>query len=329
MLISGLVSLITPCYNGEKYVERFIKSVLLQTYKEIQLIFVDDGSTDRTADIVAEYIPALELELTEVIFLRKENGGAASAVNDALKYVRGEYLAWADCDDVLHSDNILKKVEYLNENIDKGMVMCRANLVSEETGELIRTLGLPLSEQKENIFNKLVIEGLQCCAGVFLLRTELLFKRLGEEREIIYCRSVGQNWQLLLPVSYDNECGYIQECLYDYYVRTNSHSRIQNLDRKIERTYEQEQILKEILGFLDEQEKKEIFKKIELKYIKQRINFSFEKRDKKIFEENFIELRERTDNVPVIYKKMSYLIRYKTLDTMNNILITVKGRLGL
>ena len=107
--------MIVPIYNGEKYLRRFLKSVISQTYDNVQLILVNDGSTDCSDSIIKSYACELKAKFTEYIYIYQSNNdiyiyqsnnGAASAVCNALKYVEGEYLCWADCDDELLPDNI-------------------------------------------------------------------------------------------------------------------------------------------------------------------------------------------------------------------------------
>lgn len=266
-----LVSLIVPCYNGEKYLGRFLDSVLEQTYSNIQLILVNDGSTDNTSKIIGEYEPQLRDALSDIVLLEQKNAGAAAAVNYALKYVEGEYLSWADSDDILLADNIKKKFDYLEKNRDKGLVLGRAIAVDEETGK-----GLSLLEYDVNsgngLFEDLIISGIPCYPGVFMVRTELLFRHW-TKREIPYNREVGQNWQLLLPVAYSNECGYICDYIYIYEVRMNSHSHQVGRDyhRILNRLEIQEKILNSILTFMTPTDRESLELKIQQKYLEQKL----------------------------------------------------------
>ncbi len=90
-----LISVILPTYNRGYIVERAIKSVLNQTYKNLELIIVDDGSTDNTEEIVKS------IEDKRIIFLKhKKNKGASSARNTGIKNSKGEYISFIDSDDV-------------------------------------------------------------------------------------------------------------------------------------------------------------------------------------------------------------------------------------
>lgn len=87
-----LVSVIIPAYNAERFLGEAIVSVLAQTYRPIELIVVDDGSTDRTGEIARSY--------DRVIYIHQPNAGTASARNHGIRDSRGEYLAFLDADDL-------------------------------------------------------------------------------------------------------------------------------------------------------------------------------------------------------------------------------------
>ena len=125
------VSIITPCYNGEMYLDRFFRSILNQTYKNIELIFVNDGSTDKTEEIVEKYRPVLGQNDIELIYIKQENAGQAAAMNKGLAIFTGDYLVWTDSDDVILPENISKKVDFLNSNPEYGFAICRGQAVME------------------------------------------------------------------------------------------------------------------------------------------------------------------------------------------------------
>jgi len=90
---SGLVSAIIPCYNQAHFLHEAIESVLAQSYPNFEIILVNDGSTDSTADVVRRYSP--------VRYVYQENAGLSSARNTGLKKSRGEYVVFLDADDRL------------------------------------------------------------------------------------------------------------------------------------------------------------------------------------------------------------------------------------
>lgn len=115
------VSVIIPVYNIEQYLRQCLESVCNQTLKEIQVIAVDDGSTDNSASICREL---LEKYPDKLEYYYKKNGGSASARNLGLEHARGEYIGFIDSDDWVEPDMYEKMYRTAVEN-DVDMVFCR------------------------------------------------------------------------------------------------------------------------------------------------------------------------------------------------------------
>lgn len=114
---AGLVSVIVPVYNRENLVVDTLNSVRTQTYRPIELIIVDDGSTDATAELVDRWVACLPADdLFVVRVLRQENAGAAVARNHGTAESQGEFIQFLDSDDVLDSNKIARQVRALTDN---------------------------------------------------------------------------------------------------------------------------------------------------------------------------------------------------------------------
>lgn len=110
-----LLSIIIPAYNAERYIERTINSVIQQSYKQIQIIIVNDGSEDKTADILDEFTK----RDNRIEIVHKENGGLSSARNIGMEKARGEYLFFLDSDDWLESNYLETAMKILKQkNVD-------------------------------------------------------------------------------------------------------------------------------------------------------------------------------------------------------------------
>lgn len=109
--MKDLVSIIIPIYNIEKYLEKCIKSLINQTYRNLEIILINDGSTDESARICEEY----KEQDNRIVFINKKNGGAASAKNKGLKVAKGDYITFVDSDDFIEPDMI----EYMVNTIKK------------------------------------------------------------------------------------------------------------------------------------------------------------------------------------------------------------------
>jgi glycosyltransferase involved in cell wall biosynthesis len=103
-----LVSVIIPVYNGERYLVEAIESVLSQDYRPLELIVVDDGSTDKTAEIARSY--------GSVKFIQQGNLGAAAARNTGLKAASGAFIAFLDADDLWAANKLCRQMNHLLQN---------------------------------------------------------------------------------------------------------------------------------------------------------------------------------------------------------------------
>ena len=95
------VSVIVPFYNVERYIEKCVETLVDQTLKDIEIILVNDGSKDRSIEIVNQF---LERYPEKLVYLEKENGGLSDARNYAIDYAKGEYIAFLDSDDYVEKD---------------------------------------------------------------------------------------------------------------------------------------------------------------------------------------------------------------------------------
>lgn len=102
-----LVSIVVPIYNAEKYLEQCVDSILKQNYKNIELLLVDDGSTDSSSDLCEKY----KTKDSRVKVIHKKNGGVSSARNEGIKNAKGEWITFVDADDFIDEDY----VGYLHE----------------------------------------------------------------------------------------------------------------------------------------------------------------------------------------------------------------------
>jgi glycosyltransferase involved in cell wall biosynthesis len=114
MSVSGLVSVVIPAYNVGAHIGEAIDSVLSQDHPQLEVIVVDDGSKDDTAEVVATRYPQLTL-------IRKENGGAASARNAGIRAARGEFVAFLDADDIWLPGKLRAQVDYFRAHPDVAM----------------------------------------------------------------------------------------------------------------------------------------------------------------------------------------------------------------
>ncbi len=132
--VKSLVSVIIPSYNTEKYVREAVDSALRQTHKNIEVIVVDDGSTDGTKAILEPYIKS-----GQITYIYQANKGLAGARNTGLHASRGEYIALLDADDIFMPEKIARQVAHLETNPQCDVSYCDLyHFWDEETDKLFK-----------------------------------------------------------------------------------------------------------------------------------------------------------------------------------------------
>jgi len=106
------VSIIVPVYNAQKYLDKCIKSIINQTYRNCEIILINDGSTDNSLNICMEY----EKKHSNIMIINQENGGPSIARNNGIKNASGKYLVFVDSDDEIQNNMIEKMVANLEKN---------------------------------------------------------------------------------------------------------------------------------------------------------------------------------------------------------------------
>ncbi|MBQ1912790.1 MAG: glycosyltransferase family 2 protein [Bacteroidales bacterium] len=225
---SGLVSILTPMYNTERYVHRLLDSVLSQDYPWIEMLVVDDGSTDGSRAVVEAYRERFAAKGYSLRYLYQDNSGQSAAIKNGLPRVTGEYLAWPDSDDFYASEQAISKMVATLAAADEAFQLVRTQVryVEEKTLRFLRLRGADAREEEDrSLFRDCLFgdNGFYYCAGSYLVRTEVL-KAL-TDFDIYTEKNAGQNWQLLLPVLYEYRCKTILEPLYTVVERSRSHSR--------------------------------------------------------------------------------------------------------
>lgn len=245
--INDLVSIMIPCFNGEKYLEKCLKSLLNQSYDKLEVIIVNDGSTDGSEKIIDNFIPKFKKKGMELIKINQSNQGQASAINNALQYVKGEYFMWQDADDWYELDAVESLVKCIKE---KKMNFVRGEVANHEENNIDKILYYSRSKDclDKNIFNDYVFEhDSYSFPGIWIVNTKY-FDSCVKDRKI-YLSRAGQNWQLILPIAYSSKCGYLNKVVYNYRIVDNSHSHsVKKLNDLLRRCDEHEDILIHVIN---------------------------------------------------------------------------------
>lgn len=148
--MTKLVSIVIPCYNQEKYITDAIMSAENQTYKDIEIVFIDDCSTDGSLEVANE----LKKKYTNIVVLKNEtNLGVVDSRNKAIDVAKGFYILPLDGDDTIEPTYIEKAVKVFDENPDVGFVYCKAR----KFGAVNEDWNLPKFNKESFIFANCIV----------------------------------------------------------------------------------------------------------------------------------------------------------------------------
>lgn len=292
-MIKDLVSIVTPCYNGEEFIARFLESVLNQTYPKLELIIINDGSNDQTEEIIQSYQRRFADRGINIIYRCQENAGQAAALNRGLKLFNGEYMTWVDSDDELMPEYVLAKVEYLKAH--PQCAFCYGKILFADENEpdvIVEEMTERKSKMQKSFIDCLVIDVKEICFTGYMVRSEKLDAVI-ESRDIFDGRG-GQNAQLLLPLSwYYGEPDYVENSVYKSYNRKKSHSHSKNTIAKIiKQLYNYERILTETLKRIDDKDIQVYLDRIKKHYAKLRFGNSIGTKDAELIRKHYIEIKK-------------------------------------
>lgn len=169
------VSIIIPVYNGSDYLDKAIQSALNQSYQNVEIIVVNDGSNDggKTAEIARSYGDKIR-------YIEKENGGVSSALNRGIEAMTGEYFSWLSHDDEYRDEKIEKQVDALRAfKNDRVIALCDTEFIDEDSRVLDKTWGTPKSGVYSNE-QALLLMNKKSLSGISLLIPKAAFLECGE-----------------------------------------------------------------------------------------------------------------------------------------------------
>lgn len=213
--MNGLVSIIIPCYNAEKYIEETIVSVINQTYSNWELIIVNDGSTDNSFAIVKEFAEKDK----RISFIEKSNSGVSDSRNKGLEKSKGDFIAFLDADDSW-------KPEYLEKQITN--LQANQYTISYTACQLINQNGEKLNQQIRGENNPQLDDFLIQKANYNTNPSGIVYKKECFEKVKGFDVNLSNNADqdiLIQMLAKGNSIGYIDELLWDYRMHDNNMSK--------------------------------------------------------------------------------------------------------
>ena len=204
--VLGKVSVIIPCYNRGKYLGEAIDSVLGQTYRNIELIIVDDGSTDDSLNIARIYSD----KITILQHPNGENRGQSASINLGLRSIDGEYVAILDSDDYWILDKLEKQVTFLQDHPDIGLVYGNALMVDADGNKLFRRYGD--DHQEKNIDGSVLLDCYFSVPSNSLVR-HTVYDLVGGFDESM---RAAQDHDMAVRIAEVAKLGFINELMFNY-----------------------------------------------------------------------------------------------------------------
>lgn len=155
----GLVSIITPCYNGAKYIGETLECVMAQTYTDWEMIVVDDGSTDKSTEIVRAYAS----KDRRIRLVQQPNAGSSAARNNGIRQADGQYIALLDADDFWMPEFLERQIAFLKEK--KAIcVSCAYGRINEKSEDILS----PIRPKKViTVKDMMVMNRIGCLSGLY------------------------------------------------------------------------------------------------------------------------------------------------------------------
>lgn len=219
------VSVIIPAYNSEAFITESVESALNQTYSNLEVVVVNDGSTDGTEDVLSPF-------MDRIVYIKKENGGPASARNLGIKKSSGEYICFLDADDKYLAEKVERQVAYLDEHPDVGLVFSDASILGGGFLAQRESIHEALPIYYGYVFPRLFIKNFIPILTVMIRRGVLDKSGLfDEDRNLISI----EDYELWLRIAMYYPVGYINERLADYRVHSSNISS--NLEASIKKNF--------------------------------------------------------------------------------------------
>jgi len=264
-----LISIITLTYNYGHLIHRLFDSVLQQTYTNIEMIVIDDGSTDKTKQIIEEYTNKFNKKKYKFCYFYQENQKQAVAMNNGLKLITGDYLVWPDADNWYAKPDALEIMATALDDTDDEISCCRslAYLVDEN----FNVMGKTRHHSPEQLFKDcLLARKFKFAPGFTMVKTHILFDKIDNRTIYTGKNFYGQNWQIYLPIFYNHKCIMIDECLFNIFVHTNSDSHKKySYERQLEKTriiYDAREAILHSIKDMPNEERKDLIYEIKVQH---------------------------------------------------------------
>jgi len=213
------VSIVIPAYNAEAFIEETIDNAFKQTITDFEMIVVDDGSTDRTKQVIEKYTD-------KIIYIYQKNQGTSAARNTGIYCAQGQYIAFLDSDDIWFPSKLERQINYLESNPKIDLVGCDAELINENGKSFNKfySKGKKYDVSPDEMFAQLLKKDFIPISSVVVKKS--LARALGGFDLSMDC----EDYEFLLRAVQKYNIAFIDDVLMQYRISPNNKS--QNLERQ-------------------------------------------------------------------------------------------------
>ncbi len=223
--MTPLLSVVLPVYNGEKYLPNAIDSILNQSFRDFELIIVDDGSTDRTKDIIASYTDQRIIRI-----INNKNEGIVHSRNAGLRLARGKYYAPFDADDVAHPSKFERQITFLENHPEYSMIGSYAHATDAQGKKLPHDYSMPASPE--------------CIPPILLFRNYFIQSSIVARRAAMPVNGyeegfeIGEDWLMWVALSKKGKVGNIPAFLvskreHSHNAGSSNQEKLVDFDKKV------------------------------------------------------------------------------------------------
>lgn len=210
-----LVSILIPSYNAEKTIKKCIECCINQTYKNIEIVIIDDCSIDDTVKIIESF------KDTKIEFIKNKcNLGMSGNWNECIKHANGEYIQFLHCDDVIKNNCIEEKMKCITKNNNINMVFCDTEIINENNKAIFK---------RHYCNNDAIFDGYKLAhksfkqANIFGEPSNVLFKKNILEKTGVFSNTkYSTDWEMWLKISCFGNVGYVNQYLTQYRISSTN-----------------------------------------------------------------------------------------------------------
>lgn len=211
------LSVIIPSYNMASTLRETIDSILSQSFNDFELIIVDDGSTDNTKTVIAEYLKGGVKEDSRVSYIFQKNQGRSGALNTGIRKSKGEYITFSDADDILTDDSLKKRIKALDKNPHIGMVYADV-YYTDRCGNVYKYRKSRRFQNKRLLLNDLFSNPTTPIIGTTDMVKREVFNKVGGYKTV-YRRNQNEEMHIRILSSFDALYLPIPALFYRTYLR--------------------------------------------------------------------------------------------------------------